>query len=131
MCLCAETHEGLAPVTDDAAGEEADPTRGGIAGTPKSDAAGSSTGKTTPASLSICYTTMTMIYTTTTIVTSTINSLLPPTILFTTITTSPSQLAFPCLHHDLLAPKHVAGQAAASQLSLSLCFCQLNQAVCM
>ena len=39
MCLCAETQEGPAPVTDDAAGEEADPRRGGIAGTPSSDAA--------------------------------------------------------------------------------------------
>ncbi len=47
MWMCAETQEGAAPVTHDAAGEEADPRRGGIAGTPRSDAAGSSTGKTT------------------------------------------------------------------------------------
>ncbi len=47
MWLCAETQEGAAPVTHDAAGKEADPRRGGIAGTPRSDAAGSSTGKTT------------------------------------------------------------------------------------
>ena len=44
------------------------------------------------------------------------------TVLFATITSSPSQLAFPCLHYDLLAPKHVTGQAAASQLTLSCSF---------
>ncbi len=38
MCLCAETQEGPAAVTDDAAGEEADLRRGGISGTPRSDA---------------------------------------------------------------------------------------------
>ncbi len=54
MCLCAETPEGAVPVTDDAAGEEADPRRGGTAGTPSSDVAGSSTGKTIPTSLNIC-----------------------------------------------------------------------------
>ena len=54
MCLCAETQEGAAPVTDDAAGEEADPGRGGAVGTPSSGAAGSSTGKTAPTSLNIC-----------------------------------------------------------------------------
>ncbi len=116
MCLCAETQEGLAAVTDDAFGEEADPRRGGTAGSPSSDAAGSSAGTTTLASLSVCYTTRTMIYTTTTINTSTINYLFRPTILLTTITTSPSHLASPCLHYDLLAPEH-DGQAVASQLS--------------
>lgn len=53
MCLCAEPQEGRASVTDDA-GEEADPSRGGAAGTPSSDAAGSSVGKTIPASLTVC-----------------------------------------------------------------------------
>jgi len=53
--LSAESQEGPAPVTDDAAGEEADPRRGGTAGTPSSDAAGSSSGKTTPDSLTICW----------------------------------------------------------------------------
>jgi len=62
MCLCAETQEGPAPVTDDAAaGEEADP-----AGTLSSDAAGSSAGKTTSGSLTIRCASMTVIYTTTT-----------------------------------------------------------------
>ena len=117
MCLCAETQEGPAPVTDDAAGEEADPRRGGIAGTLSSGAAGSSAGKTTPDSLSICCHDHDP--PTTTTVTTTITPLLPPTILFTTIITSPSQLAFPCLHHDLLAPKHVTGHPSTWQLSLS------------
>ncbi|KAL0055179.1 hypothetical protein WJX82_008337 [Trebouxia sp. C0006] len=39
-----ETQEGPAPVTHDAVGEEADPSRGGTAGTSSSDAAGSSAG---------------------------------------------------------------------------------------
>ena len=118
MCLCADTQKGPAPVIDDAAGEEADPRRGGIAGTPSSDAAGSSSGKTIPGSLTICCATMTMIYTTTTTVTSTTNSLLPPTILFTTITTSPSQLAFPRLPYSLLATKQAIGHATTWHLSL-------------
>ena len=80
VCLSAETQEGPAPVTDNAAGEEADPRMGGTAGTASSDAEGSNSGITTPGSLTICCATMTMIYTTTTTIASTINSLRSPTI---------------------------------------------------
>jgi len=72
MCLCAETQEGPAPVTHDAVGEEADPSRGGTAGTSSSDAAGSSAGKTTPGSLTIHCATITMIYTTPTVTPTTL-----------------------------------------------------------